>query len=266
MFKDGYNNYSDKQGEGWDPFAKRSVNAVNDEKDGKFPDAEWEKMSKKQILELINAKIEKIGEEFILFDINLLKKAQKTALLDLFVEDYNTKYHHVDTWKNGRHYKYFKVGYRGVSEEKLVTVTNEEILNMIARVRTKNSCSKTEWEAILEKEKKEKLAKPLMIGMISERDYDYDKKWLHTFTKFIGIVDGEYFHYYRFPRKDSEGKIDLYNSPICRIIWKSNGKTFSTFEELIKDYPEFKSKKEEIERLLSFRNSVRAQKARKCLR
>ena len=49
MFKDGYNNYSDKQGEGWDPFAKRSVNAVNDEKDGKFPDAEWEKMSKKQI-------------------------------------------------------------------------------------------------------------------------------------------------------------------------------------------------------------------------
>ena len=44
MFKDGYNNYSDKQGEGWDPFAKRSVNAVNDEKDGKFPDAEWEKM------------------------------------------------------------------------------------------------------------------------------------------------------------------------------------------------------------------------------
>lgn len=250
-------------GRGWDYDAKRSVNAVIAEQGGKFPYSNWEKMSKQQLMDFINAKIEQIGEEFILFDVKLLKKAQKAALLDLFVEDSTSEYHHIDLWEKGRRWRHQPVGYFGISEIKLVTVTDEEILTMISRVRTKNSCSKREWEAFLAKEKKENLAKPLMIGMLSERDYDYDdKKWLHTFTTFIGVVDGDIFHYYRFPKiKNNETKVDLYHSPIHKKEWKNNGKIFSTFEDLIKEYPEFECKKEEIDRLLLIRNSVRDQRA-----
>ncbi len=265
MFEDDY--YF--RGNGWDYDAKRSVNAVNAEQNGKFPYNDWKKMSKQQIMELINSKIEEIGEEFILFDIKLLKKAQKSALLDLFVEVSTTEYHHIDLWKNGRRWRHQTVGYLGISEEKLVTVTDEEILNMIVTTRAKNSCSDSEWEAILKAKKKELLAKPLMIGMLLERDYDYDKKWLHTFTTVIGIVDGDELYYYNVPRlqkNSNDQKRDLDHTQICRKKWKNTGKTFSTFDELIKEYPEFEYKKEEIERLLLIRNNVRDQRTRKCLR
>ena len=260
------NNYL-SQGNGWDHDAKRSVNAVNAEQEGKFPYSEWKKMSKQQILGHINTKIEKIGEEFILFDVKLIKKAQKAALLDLFIEHSTAEYHHIDVWEKGRRWRYQAVGYYGVSEEKLVTVTDEEILAMITMVRTRNSCSESEWEAVLEARKKELSAKPLMIGMLLERDHD--EKWLHTFTALIGIVDGDELHYYDFPRLQknrNDQKRDLDHTRICRKKWRNTGKTFGTFDELIKDYPEYECKKEELERLLLIRNNVRDQRARKYIR
>ena len=126
-------------GNGWDYAAKRSVNAVEAEANGKFPWHEWQKMRKQEILEHIHAKIVRIeGDKAVSFDINLLKKAQKKALLDLFVEDSTTEYHHVDIWEKGRLWRHQAVGYFGISEERLITVADEEIKKTISSIRAAN--------------------------------------------------------------------------------------------------------------------------------
>ena len=159
-------------GNGWDSQAKRSVNAVKAEEEGKFPDYEWHGMPKQKILEFINSKIELLGgPKAISFDVKLLKKAQKKALLQLFLEQRTTEYHHVDIWEKGRLWRHQAVGYFGISKAKLITVTDEEIISLISTIRAENLVEKNMRKARMEVEQELRFAKPLMIGLSAKYFY-----------------------------------------------------------------------------------------------
>ena len=247
------------KGKGWDYAAKRSVNAVNAEREGRFPYSEWYKMRKQTVLEFVDAKIKKLGGvQAISFNIKLLKKAQKNALLQLFLDDCTTEYHHVDVWNNGRRWRHQAVGYFGINERKLVTVTDEEITNLINSIRADNLSVKLERDARKEEEQKLRLAKPLEIGVLTERDYY--KKWLDTYTTFVGVLDGNKLYYYSFPRfrKDIiNEKKDLAHTRIRWKKWKEDGDSFYSFDAMVKVYPEYETLREEIENLLRIRSTAR---------
>ncbi len=247
------------KGNGWDYAAKRSVNAVNAEREGRFPYNEWYKMRKQTILEFINAKIRNLeGDQAISFNIKLLKKVQKNALLQLFLDDYTAEYHHVDVWKNGRRWRHQPVGYYGINERKLVTVTDEEIVNLVNSIRAENLTVKQERDARKGEEQKLRFAKPLEIGVLTERDYY--KKWLDTYTTFVGVVDGNKLYYYNFPRFRkgiADEKKDLVHTKIRWKKWKEDGESFYSFAALVKEYPEYENLKDEIENLLRIRNTAR---------
>jgi len=252
------NNEFVHKGNGWDYAAKRSVNAVNAAKEGKYPEKEWHKMHKQEILEFINAKIIKIGgAKAVSFDVKNLKKVQKEALLQLFL-DYAKEYHHVDKWENGRLWRHQVIYFYEISEAKLLTVTDEIISKKIASIRANNIAERLDRQSRKTEELQIRLTEPLEIGVLNERDYF--KKWLSTYTTFVGVIDGDKLYYYYFPRfqKDiSDEKRNLDKIKICWKKWKDDGERFKTFAAFIKKYPHYKNKREEIERLLRIRNADR---------
>lgn len=193
------------RGKGWDHSANRSVNAVNAEKEGKFIIADWEKKTKAEILQRIMDKIASLGGPLCVnFDISLLKKTQKAALLRLFLDNYG-EYHHVKV-KKERGFFREEVYFYEISTDKLKNVVNTDIESAIFSVACDNQVKKNKrLEQQARKRAKDRLAaeKPLIIGIFSKRDYYYNK-WQSSFTTFIGIIDGSLLYYYDLPRKKGE--------------------------------------------------------------
>ena len=117
---------------------------------------------------------------------------------------------------------------------------------------------KLERDARKEEEQKLRLAKPLEIGVLTERDYY--KKWLDTYTTFVGVLDGNKLYYYSFPRfrKDIiNEKKDLAHTRIRWKKWKEDGDSFYSFDAMVKVYPEYETLREEVENLLRIRSTAR---------
>lgn len=258
------------RGKGWDHSANRSVNAVNAEKEGKFIIADWEKKTKAEILQRIMDKIASLGGPLCVnFDISLLKKAQKAALLRLFLDNYG-EYHHVKV-KKERGFFREEVYFYEISTDKLKNVVNTDIESAIFSVACDNQVKKNKrLEQQARKRAKDRLAaeKPLIIGIFSKRDYYYNK-WQSSFTTFIGIIDGSLLYYYDLPRKKGEElpytKEQLKDFKIRKTTWpyveSSKYKdihTYKTFAAFIKKYPEYAYKKTEIRQLKALRKKERA--------
>lgn len=258
------------RGKGWDFSANRSVNAVNAEKKGKFIIADWEKKNKVEILQRIMDKISSLGGPLCVnFDINLLKKAQKSALLKLFLDNYG-EYHHVKV-KKERGFFREEVYYYEISIDKLKNVANTDIESAIFSVAFDNQVKKSKrLEQQARKQAEDRLAaeKPLIIGIFSKRDY-YFNKWQSSFTTFIGIIDGSLLYYYDLPRKKGEQlpytNEQLKDFKIRKTTWPyyespkyKNVHTYKTFAAFIKKYPEYAYKRNEILQLKALRKKERA--------
>ncbi len=204
------------------------------------------------------------------FDVNLLKKAQKAALLKLFLSD-SGEYHHVRV-KKERGYFMEELYFYEISADKLNSVTERDIELEISFVSIINQ-EKREKQLANKARKLDKArlaAKtPLIIGMFSKRDYYYNK-WQSSFTTFIGIIDGSHLYYYDLPKKKDDeapsySKEQLGAFKIRKTAWPydesyqyKNIHTFKTFAAFVKKHPEYENKQTEIRQLKVFRKQERA--------
>ncbi len=266
----GYEDYEEDdqyvhRGNGWNYAANKSVNATLAEEQGRFALNDWEKKTKQEILQRINHTIDMMGGvEKVGFDVSLLKKAQKSALLTLFLEN-NGEYHHVKV-KTKHGFFRDELYFYEISVNKLKTTTSRMIESAIIDVRCSNQDKKQRMTKQKALEQSQRLTSPLAIGIFSQRDYFY-RKWQSTFTTYIGIIDGDYLYYYDFP-KDSEGrahnKEELKNVKIRKKTWPGTDshrfkdvKMFRTYKAFVKTYPEYEYKTVELKHLKAQRNRDR---------
>ncbi len=253
------------RGNGWDSAANRSVNAVLAEKQGRYALNDWKKKTKSEILSRINHIIDMMGgAEKAGFDVCLLKKAQKSALLTLFLVN-NGEYHHVKV-KTKRGFFRNELYFYEISVNKLKTTTNQMIESAIFDIWYSNQVKKQRMMKRKNLEQGERLASPLAIGIFSQRDYYY-RKWQSTFTTYIGIIDGDYLYYYDFP-KDSEDRVhtkeELKNVKIRKKTWPGidsykheDVHTFKTYKAFVKMFPQYEYKTAELKLLKAKRKQDR---------
>lgn len=253
------------RGNGWNYAANKSFNATLAEEQGRFALKDWQKKSKPEILQRINHTIDMMGgSEKVGFDVSLLKKAQKSALLTLFLVN-NGEYHHVKV-KTERGFFRDELYFYEISVNKLKTTTNRMIESAIIDVWCSNQEKKQRMMKRKALEQEERLTSPLAIGIFSQRDYYYNK-WQSTFTTYIGIIDGDYLYYYDFP-KDSEGrahtKEELKKIKIRKKTWPGTDshrfkdvKMFRTYKAFVKMFPQYEYKTAELKLLKAMRNRDR---------
>ena len=258
------------RGNGWDYAANRSVNAVNAEKEGKFVLADWGKKTKAEILQRIMDKIALLGgPQAVGFDISLLKKAQKAALLNLFLDNFG-EYHHVKVRKE-RGYFREELYFYEISTDKLKKTTDSAIESAIFVVSANNSIKrKKQLENQVHKLTVARIAaeRPLIIGIFSKRNYYYNK-WQSSFTTFIGVIDGSHLYYYDLPKKADQEPVaytkeQLKAYKIRKTAWPyvesskiKDLHMFKTFAAFVKKYPEYGYKRTEIRLLKAFRKTER---------
>ena len=253
-------------GNGWDYNNDMSANASDAMEKGRFPLSWWESMKKEKILEHIYKVIDRVGgSEVLSFNTDLLKMAQKQALINLFIHS-KGEYHHMPVWRNHRRYKYGEVLFCEIVEEKLLTVTDEQIKNEIDSIRRSNSEKNSEMKYIIEENRKRELnarkSKPLRIGYFT-KPATFKGRPLKWDYQYIGVIDGTRLYYYGFPKyerntatlkRNVEGQTPRYTH------WPSGGEAFDTFADFIKTYPQFVNKEEEIACLMRNREADRAKK------
>ena len=249
-----------KMGNGWDYNKNMSVNASNAVEEGRLPDFWWETMKKPEILERIYKEIDRLGGPTVLkFNIEILKKAQKQALLNLFVDINGDERHHVGTRKEERPFCI-------VRGDLLLSVTDGQIKNEIERIRRSNSEKNFENNSIRkensEKERIARKSKPLAVGYFTKQAR-YKGKDLKWNDHYIGVIDGSRLYYYgfhTFEKNVATKKRNPNNLNRRWTRWPKEGEVFETFSDFINKYPQFKNKQEEIERLMVDRKEDRAKK------
>ena len=255
-------------GNGWDYNAGMSVNASDAMDEGRFPYSRWEKMKKVEILERIMKVVdEECDPDAVHFSIALLKKAQKQVLLDLFVES-SGEWHHVPTWIKGRRYKYNQEYFYTVFPKSVLEMTDEKLEAEISKIRKANAEKYAEVKEIRKANRDEELQirknKPLAVGYFT-KEATYRGKGLNWDMHYIGVVDGSRLYYYGFyeydktvATRDRSNNLDILD--IHWTSWPYNCERFDTFADFVKQYPQFKNKEPEINRLMQIRAEDRAKK------
>ena len=257
----------DHMGQGWDSASGMSGNAVEAMEDGRFPYEWWQSKKKSEILERIYKVIdEEGGPEAINFDINLLKKAQKQVLLDLFVDSLDGEWHHMTIWRKGRRISHAQVPFCTVKSTLVTKVTDKQIEDAITNLKNANAKKNAETKNIRKerqtKELEARKANPLLIGYFTE-EATFRGKDLGWYNDYIGVLDGSRLYYFDFDKLDKKAatkKRDLNNVKIRWTAWPRYGETFKTFDDFVKKYPDFKNKEEEIKLLMQNRMEDRAKK------
>lgn len=253
-------------GRGWDYAADMSVNASDAMEEGRYPYEYWERMKKSEILERIYKVIDQEGgPEAVNFDINLLKKAQKQVLLDLFVDSLGGEYHHMPVWRNGRRYRHAVVLFCTVLSSLVLKVTDKQLEDAIANYRSVNAQKYAETKTARKEsriqELERRMSNPLVVGYFT-KEATFKGEYLGWDNDYIGVLDGSRLYYFGFYKYDKEAATKKQNLDYARMHWTAwpGGEMFKTFDDFVKKYPEFRNKEEEIKRLMQNRMEDRAKK------
>ena len=261
-------NEGEYRGNGWDTVNQRSGNASYAIEAGRCPLKYWEKMKKEEILQWIKKEIDEMGgPETVHFSIDLMKKAQKKVLIDLFLETVG-EWHHMKATLNGKRFAHAKVAFYHVSRSVISSMTDELLKAEIAKVRKDNTEKYAKAKVIRQANKTKELEarknNPLVVGYFT-KPVNFQGKVFNWNNDYIGVVDGSRLYYYDFPKFDKnvatqDRSGNLNSLKIRWTAWPGYGKKFKTFAACVKKYPQFKNKKEEIKRLMKNRKEDRAEK------
>lgn len=262
------NENSKSYGNGWDDAAGMSGSACYAMEAGKYPLKYWEKMKKEEILDRTIKAVDEVGgPEAIHFSIELLKKCQKQVLIDLFVKT-DGEWHHVPTWRKGRYYKYAEVSFYTISHRSVLEMTDEKLEAEINKIRKASAEKNAEVKDIRKANRDYELQirknNPLAVGYFT-KEATYRGKGLNWNLHYIGVVDGSRLYYYGFYEYDKTVATQNRTSRLdyLTIHWTAfpyYGERFKTFADFVKQYPQFKNKEPEINRLLQIRAEDRAKK------
>ena len=230
----------DHMGQGWDSASGMSGNAVEAMEDGRFPYEWWQSKKKSEILERIYKVIdEEGGPEAINFDINLLKKAQKQVLLDLFVDSLDGEWHHMTIWRKGRRISHAQVPFCTVKSTLVTKVTDKQIEDAITNLKNANAKKNAETKNIRKerqtKELEARKANPLVIGYFT-KEATFNGKELGWDNDYIGVLDGSRLYYFGFDKLDKEAATKEQNLKFVIMHWTKwpgYGETFKNFDDFI---------------------------------
>ena len=259
--------YGNELGRGWDSAARMSRNALQATEEGRFPYKRWQGMKKAEIMERIYKVIdEEGGQEAINFDINLLKKAPKQVLLDLFVDSPGGEWHHMTIWNKGRRIAHARVLFCTVIRTLVTGVTDKQIEDAIINLKNTNAKKYAATKDIRKERKNKELearkANPLVIGYFT-KEATFKGEELGWDNDYIGVLDGTRLYYFGFDKFDKEAATKEQNLKFATMHWTrwpGYGETFKNFDDFVKKYPSFKNKKEEIKKLMQNRKEDRAKK------